>query len=123
LRYLVTDRMSVRFVDYDPGAANAAARACRDAADDLRDAADLLDGPLGAHLGAWSGASRIEFDGAAADIAADLRAEATALEATADDIDAATSSARSAETSRRRAHEAEQERLRREREALPRGVR
>jgi uncharacterized protein YukE len=111
----------VRSVDHDPAAAATAAAACRTAADDLRATAQLLTGAIGDHLAAWEGASRIAFDGATTDIAADLLAEAADLDASADAIDAATGRARAAETSRRQAHErAERERAEREREARER---
>lgn len=102
----------MQFVDYDPSAARAAAEACRDAAEDLRETAGVIDG-LGGHLAAWAGATRIEFDEAAADIARDLRSEADDLESTAEAIDAATERAWSAESTRRTEYEAN----------LPEGVR
>lgn len=100
----------LRFVDYDPAAAAAAAAACRAAAEDLRGRAQLLRGRAGDHLAAWEGATRLAFGTAAHDLAADLGAEAGALDATADSIDAATAHARRLEDQRRAEHEAEQAR-------------
>jgi uncharacterized protein YukE len=108
----------MRFVDYDPAAAATAAASCREAADELRGRAELLRTHAGTHLAAWEGASRITFGVAARELAEDLRAEAGALDATADAIDAATAHARRLEADRRGEHEAEQAR-RAERETAP----
>lgn len=94
----------MEFVDHDPAAARRAATACRDAAEDLRVAARLLDDGVGPHLAAWAGDSRVTFDDAAADLAADLRAEAIRLEDSADEIDASTRRAYQADALRRRRH-------------------
>jgi hypothetical protein len=101
------------YVDHDPAAAAHAAAMCRAGAEDLRLAADLLDNGVGAHLAAWAGRARMDFDVVAADLAGDLRVEAARLEATADDIDDATRRARHVNASRREAHLAE---LRRQQE-------
>lgn len=100
----------LRFVDYDPAAASAAAASCRDAADDLRERAEVLRSHAGAHLAAWEGATRITFGVVAQGLAEDLRVEAGALDATAEAIDAATARARRLEADRRAEHEAEQAR-------------
>jgi uncharacterized protein YukE len=68
---------------------------------------------MGAHLHAWAGVSRQGFDAVGDDLAEALRAEALALDATADEIELASRRAEQAQSDRQEAHDAEQRRLER----------
>lgn len=100
-------------VDFDHGAANAAAAACDDAAGVLDARASEVSGAGTGPLAQWSGGSALEFDAGAAALAGDLTGEATRLRSSAEAIRRAAADAR-AEDDRRR--EAAIERERRETE-------
>lgn len=108
----------MQFVDFDETAARAAAAACSEAAAVLDSAAARLTEAASGALGEWSGASKIAFADNAADIAANLRTEASSLDATAEAIRRAIGQAQAEDDRRRQEH---LERLREAREAAAAG--